>query len=569
MSAPTTDAVPWTGWLALLLAIFVYFYALDSHHAATNGDELLYTQITRVTAATGHWLPLQSEVEKHRNTKPPALFWQGIVSTDWAKNYELWRFRYPNVLYTLGIATMVFLVGRKLGGGASAGVLSSLIYLCFFGTYRYGRVFLTSAPETFWLFLPFAVLLLRSRPVAPIGWGWSAAFGLIFGLALLYKSFALAIPATAGLAWWTLHGRAYRIGAWLRGDIPQIALTGAIALAVFSLWYLLDPQRHLILGDFVLDENVGKFGTGGESYLANLLWGNSSIWRNIVSYPINAGLLAPAMVAAAVLAFRGRREMKTEESLLWIWIIVLFIVFTLPNQRDERYLLPGMPALALIIALHWQRIHAWVLGIGVAAVAVIALGLGLGAILLDRHLGTGDVYPWYFWAFIAGLVAFAITALARRSTIKSAALPAILLLYLGYGLFLIPFEGPLGAFDEKSKQFARGKSIAAPVNFGAREEIYRLLLPGSNPRPYKIRKFAGIDALRSTNDYFIVSVPLDENPLANQSALQLVGTRIQLVDRFDGKETADMLRGNVAKHLFKRDFLLANQPSTPLPPAGR
>ncbi len=111
-------AVRFTGLTASLcvaLALAAYFFALGSDHAATNGDELLYAQITRLTADTGQWLPLQSEVERHRNTKPPALFWQGLVSTDWGKHYELWRLRYPNVLYTLGIAIMVFLTGRKLG----------------------------------------------------------------------------------------------------------------------------------------------------------------------------------------------------------------------------------------------------------------------------------------------------------------------------------------------------------------------------------------------------------------------------------------------------------------------
>jgi len=568
MQSVATSNVPWTGWLALALAVFVYFFALGSDHAATNGDELLYAQITRVTAETGHWLPLQSTVEKHRNTKPPALFWQGIVSTDWAKRYELWHLRWPNVVYTLGIAIMVFLLGRKLGGGAAHGLLAALIYLCFFGTYRYGRVFLTSAPETFWLFLPFCILLLRSKSVAPIAWAWATAFGLIFGFALLYKSFALAVPAMAGLAWWTLRTRKYRAIDWLKRDAPQIALAGLISLAVFSLWYLLDPQRHLILADFILDENVGKFETDGENYFANLLWGNSSVWRNVASYPINAGLLAPAVLATAILAFRQRRKMSDPERMLWLWVIVLFVVFTLPNQRDERYLLPGMPALAVITALYWQRVPLWVSGISLLAVAVIALGFGLGGGLLTRELAEGQVYPWYFWAFVAGLIAFSVTALVRPQLTKSASLPAILMLYLAYGLFLLPFDGPLGAFDESSKNFAVDKSIAVPVNFGAREEIYRFMLSGSDPRPYQIRKFAGIDALRVGNEHFIISVPLDEDPLINQSGLRRIGTRIQPVDRFDGKETADMLRGNVAKHLFKKDFLLTSEDSSVLEPTS-
>jgi 4-amino-4-deoxy-L-arabinose transferase-like glycosyltransferase len=557
------NAVRFTGltaFLCLVLAIAAYFLALGSDHAATNGDELLYAQITRLTADTGQWLPLQSEVERHRNTKPPALFWQGIVSTDWATHYELWRLRYPSVLYTLGIAALVFLIGRKLGGTASLGLLAALVYLAFFGTYRYGRVFLTSAPETFWLFLPFGLLLLRKRPLAPIGWGWATAFGLMFGLAMLYKSFALAVPGAAGLAWWTLHAQNYRIAGWLKHDAPQIALAGLLSLGVFSLWYFLDPQRHLILADFVLDENVGKFNTEGESYFANLLWGGSSIWRNVVSYPVNAGLLAPAVLAVFVFGFLRRKQMDSNEKLLWLWLITLFVVFALPNQRDERYLLPGMPALAVLCALYWTRIPSWLFGLSLVAIAVIALGMGWGGLLLTRDLAEGPLYPWYFWVFLALLIGFVVFALVRRSAIRSTVVPAILLLYLAFALFLIPFDGPRGAFDLPAQELARGKAFPAPVNFGAREEIYRFLLPGANPRPYKLRKAPGIDELRDANELFIVTVPLRDRSVEADPRLRVVGSRLQLIDRFNNAETMDMLRGNASRSLFKEDLLVEVKP---------
>jgi 4-amino-4-deoxy-L-arabinose transferase-like glycosyltransferase len=455
---------------------------------------------------------------------------------------------------------MVFLIGRKLGGTASLGLLAALIYLAFFGTYRYGRVFLTSAPETFWLFLPFGLLLLRNRPLVPIGWGWAPLFGLMFGLAMFYKSFALAVPGTAGLAWWTLHARGYRIADWLRQDAPQIALAGALSLGVFSLWYFLDPQRHLILADFILDENVGKFDTEGENYFANLLWGGSSIWRNVVSYPINAGLLAPAAVAVFVFGFLRRKVMDGREKLLWFWLITLFVVFTLPNQRDERYLLPGMPALAVLCALYWTRMPVWLLGISLVAVAVISFGMGWGGLLLTRDLAEGPLYPWYFWVFLAALIGFALYALVRGTAIRSAVVPSILMLYLAFALFLIPFDGPRGAFDRTAQEVARNQTLPAPINFGAREEIYRFLLPGSNPRPYKIQKAPSFDELGDANELFIVTVPLQDRTIEADPRLRVVGSRLQLIDRFNNAETMDMLRGNVSRNLFKEDLLVEVQP---------
>lgn len=547
----------WPGILALLLACFVYWFALGSDHAATNGDELLYAQITRLTAATGEWLPLQSPVERHRNTKPPALFWQGIVSTDWAGHWDLWHLRYPNVIYTLAVAGMVFVLGRRLGGTPATGILASLIYLGFFGVYRYGRVFLTSAPETFWLFLPVFILSLRRPCANGLTWPLAAAFGLATGIALLYKTFALLLPAGALLAWWTLHQRSYRVRDWLFRDAPKIAAMGVIALAMFSLWYVLDPQRHLILADFIVDENLGKFDTHGRSYFLRIFWGESSVWRNVISYPLNAGLLAPAVIALFWVAFRDRRTGRPGEALLWIWIATVFVVFSIPDQRDERYLLPAMPAIAALCASYWPRLPRWALAISLLAVAVIATGMILGASLLTRDLGIGAVYPWHAWAFWGALAVFALAGIFRPALTRTFVLPSVLLLYLGYALFLLPFDGPLGEYGGAAREFARGRTIAAPVNHGSREEIFHFMLPGSRLQPYKEGKpqFT-FEYLRDNNDAFIISRPLQDHSLDNAEGIRVIGTRLNLVDRFQQSETLDMLRGNVSPHLFKKDVLV-------------
>jgi 4-amino-4-deoxy-L-arabinose transferase-like glycosyltransferase len=116
----------WFGALCLALAAFVYLDNTGSEHAATNPDELLYLQIARLTAETGHWLPLQATEVKHRNTKPPGLFWQGIATTGWGSQWELWRLRLPNALFSVLTAAMAFFVARKLGGSFSAGTVAAL-----------------------------------------------------------------------------------------------------------------------------------------------------------------------------------------------------------------------------------------------------------------------------------------------------------------------------------------------------------------------------------------------------------------------------------------------------------
>jgi 4-amino-4-deoxy-L-arabinose transferase-like glycosyltransferase len=544
------------GLFALALAVFVYLYNLGSEHAATNPDEHLYWQITRMTAEGGEWLPLQNLQEAERNTKPPALFWQGLVSTDWGKHWELWRVRLPVVLYTLATAVLVLLLGRKLGAHWRTGLIAALAFLAFFSTYRYGRVVLTSAPETFWFFLPFFVILYAKPQKTGITWTHALAFGLMVGAGLLYKSFALVLPFCLGLAWWTLHQHGYRALEWLRAAAPKIAAIGVIALGVFSLWLVLDPYPELILKDFILKENVGKFDPKGGSYFVNFFAGNYAIWRILFGYPFNAGLLAPAAVVLAVLAFRQRRELSETEKLLWIWVLAQIVFFTFPNQRDERYLLPAMPALALLLALRWEQIPRWTLGITLFAVAAIALVLGIGAIVLTGSVGEGQLYPWIFWVIICGTAAFALVGLRRKNLTHDFACPAVLLLYLAYAGFSSPFDGARGEFSREAIDAVRGRTVVLPTVFGAHDEVYRFMLPGCEVQTARFEPPAKLDELRSQHDLFILSVPASDRTTQQSPGIRVLGTRLHLVDRFTGRQSKEMLRGNVVGQLFQKDLLI-------------
>ena len=555
-----------SGWFSaacLALAAFVYLNALGSKHAATNPDELLYLQIARLTADTGQWLPLQASQDKHRNTKPPGLFWQGMVSTNWGAHWDLLHVRYPNALYTLVVAAMVLVIGRKLGGSFACGATGALAYLALFGVYRHGRVFLTSAPETFWLFAPLCLLLLR--PSNKLGWRLAAAFGVILGIALLYKSLAMAIPAAATAAWWTLHQRDYRLGEWVRTDAAKIIFLSLLSLGIFGLWFWLDPHREWIWQDFILKENVGKFDAQEGSYLTNALWGKHSIWQYAAGWATNAGLLAPAVLAVFVIAWCGRDKITQPEKLLWIWIITLFVFHLFPNLRYERYLLPAMPAVAVLCGLYWERIPRWVLALTIFSAGVISAGLLAGAVLLQKTLTTAIVYSAADWAALGGVVFFSLASLARTAWTRAFALPSVILVYLAFAVFLRPFDGPLGTYPDTAIAAAFEHDVVVPSPFYAKDEIYRLLLPGSAPKRIREKQLADALAAGKSGDLFVLTRPLNDVSLANENRLIILGRRLNLQDYFTGEQTADMLRGDVARHLFAREFLVQLQPSASAP----
>jgi hypothetical protein len=55
-------------------------------------------------------------------------------------------------------------------------------------------------------------------------------------------------------------------------------------------------------------------------------------------------------------------------------------------------------------------------------------------------------------------------------------------------------------------------------------------------------------------------VPLGDRTVEADPRLRVVGSRLQLIDRFNNAETMDMLRGHVARHLFKEDLLVEVKP---------
>ena len=197
--------LPWL-WLALVAAAaLTYLFGLGGSYVPTNGDEMVYIHIARMTAESGHWLPLQSEIIDTRNTKPPLLFWQAMVAGNWGQNWSLFALRLPSVVYTFATAALLAFFTYRMSGRVRTACIAAALYLLFFSTFRYGRAYLTSAPETFWLALPmWWVLWLRLRTAAKdatdstgMDWRTYTLMGIAMGLGAAYKSFALVAPAAA------------------------------------------------------------------------------------------------------------------------------------------------------------------------------------------------------------------------------------------------------------------------------------------------------------------------------------------------------------------------------------
>ncbi len=538
--------------LATMLAVFVYFYGLDSQHIPKNGDEYPYAHITRLTADSGHLLPLQSELDNMRNTKPPLLFWQGIASTHRGQGWTLWNLRYPSVIYTLLTAGMTFLLGWKISRNMETGFVALLIYLAFFSTYRYGRPFLVNPAEVFWFFLPFFTLLywrnsaFESRFLVPV------LMGIEVGIGLLYKSFALIAPVGLCLAWWYLHYREYRWQHCLRKDVFKVAITLTLALALFGLWFLFDPDPQAVWREFIVGENAGKFDPHG-NYLLKLLWGGSSVWALLIGYPMNAGLLAVPVAAVFVISYRRRALLIDAEKMLWIWMVALFIVFSLPSQRSARYLLEAMPGLAVLCALNWHRISHKVFVVSLLMTgSVLALFVFLSVHLQQEMIGT-EMYGLAYWTLLVMTGVLILIALFVPKFSAAIVNVTALLVLFCFAAFLSPFDGAFGNYSLDVQQYANGKDVWVPCNFRAKEEGYRFILPGAKVHGYHEDLALTATELAAKYSLFAVQVPLQDTGCAN---CKILGQRLDIRGRQSESEINKMLGGEIFRHLFVKELLI-------------
>ena len=550
-----------TAVAVLLLAFVTFLHGLGSLHIMGNGDEMVYAQITRATAASGHWLPLASEMPDMVNTKPPLLFWQGMLSTDWGRQWTLVSLRWPSLVWTFLAALLAGLVAwQTTRQNLTAGLLAASLYLGFLSTYRYGRPFLTNPPETFWVFLCFFVMLtwrprsFSSRLLFP------TLIGSIAGFALLTKSFAQLLPIGVALTWWHLYECKWNWRTFLFQRVPSLAWTAVLALGIFSLWFVLDTDPVAIWKEFVVGENIGKMSTAESSYVAAMLWGRTSIWGFCMGWFLNAGLLAFPLLGTMIRAWQRRSEATEDEKLLWILAISFFLVFCIPTQRSGRYLLEVMPAIAVLMVIHWRRLLPQAFLTTLIAAGVISTAVAWGSLALARET-SGDIFSWWHWPILIGSIALPVVALFDRLHLARYAVPSTLCAYLSLSSFVGIFDGPMGRFSPAVIATAANRVVWVPENFRAAAELERMLLPGARVRGYNTALSHRGPENMAADDLVLLILPLRE--AAPNGA---IGSRIELTSRHSREQIFELAQGRVEEHLFCRQWLLPAQSIERIPP---
>jgi hypothetical protein len=528
--------VLWAVGAALLLAA-AYLLNLGSFYAPTNGDEMVYLHIARLTSESGHWLPLVSDLQtpagaEMRNTKPPLLFWQAMAAGQWG--WDFFMLRLPYVLETLLTAGLIGWLASQLirvRPQLNKGLLAAALYLGFFATYRYGRPVLSSSIESLFLFGVCALVITKLPSWKPHPIRLAAISGLLMIPALLSKSFVLAAPVGLWLfmSLWVTSESKDTLKKFWQSAWPS-ALAVAIGVAGFALWFAVDPDPAAVWREFIVGENFSTKFSDGRSDSLPVFW---------LSPLVNAGLLFPLVIGLSVAALQAIRDKASQaspgEKLLWLWLLCWMLVFTLPSQRSSRYIIPAMPAVAALLAMYTDRIHRvwWLLTLALIALATAALGWAAHS--LDSVFPVGLGYsPLYFVAVGILLLSCALGLLSARFRVMLTAVSAVAWLAL-LGALAAPFDRDLGRFDARVTQVVAGQKMMVPQNFNAQFERFQFALntvPRVQPLPYMVSEDMTPANLLEQAPFAVIIRPLGlAKPAENARSYSIIAARLVLRGR--------------------------------------
>ncbi len=362
-------------FLGLSALVAVLWLAILPSRPLFNPDEGRYAEIPREMLATHDW------IVPHLNglayiEKPPLQYWATALSLALFGDNEF-AARLYTALSALGSILAVGLAARRLSGEAAgfraAAVLAGTLLFVILG-----QLLTLDMSLTLYMTVTLCAFLVaqRSAEEGSSSRGWMLLSWAAVALGMLTKGLvAGAIPA-AVLVLYSAYAR--DLAPWRR---LHAAAGLPLFLAITVPWYWLAARRLPdFLEFFFVHEHFARYLTpsadrqeawwffGAVFLLGSLPWTLSALRVLLLDWP----------------RFGERRGFDSGLFLkIWVWFVGVF--FSLSDSKLIPYILPAMPALALLIA----ALPANTLGRDLSRTALatlgVASGLGLLCLLAPRH----------------------------------------------------------------------------------------------------------------------------------------------------------------------------------------
>ncbi len=339
-------------YIALLALVCIRLLSMYLFPLVDN-TEARYAEIARKMLESGNWITPQFDYNTPFWGKPPLHTWLSAIGMALFGVNELGA-RILIFLCSLAVLHLSYDWVKKQSGNDSAALICVTVLASsalFFGTSAYVQTDMVLMLGTTLSMVAFYNCVTESDQ-KQVFWGYLFFVGLAIGL-LAKGPIALVLTGLPLFLWVSLGGR------WrLLAQLPIIS--GTILMVILTLpWYALAEQRtpgflnYFIVGEhfyrFTVPEWQGDLYGSGHARPKGLIW---LYWL--------AAFLPWTFWALSIRLKNGLTDLRhlTKDqdwiSYLMLWAISAPVIFTVAANILVPYVLPSIPALAILLVLVLQ-----------------------------------------------------------------------------------------------------------------------------------------------------------------------------------------------------------------------
>ncbi|HEX3094426.1 MAG TPA: glycosyltransferase family 39 protein, partial [Candidatus Angelobacter sp.] len=342
-------------FLALIVLVWVVIYLGSLFQPPLMDDaDTVHAEAAREMVETGDWVTLKINGGFRYLEKAPLMYWLVAASYKIFGVHD-WSARLPIALGMLALLLVVYRIGRRFYSD-EGGLYAALALGTGFGPFIYTRFMIPEMLVALWLAMGFDFFLASveqsergEQPSLLVCWGFAATMALnvltkgLIGLVFPVGTIFIYLLLTKNLR-----------------HLLRLSLFSSflVFLLIAAPWHLLAVLRNPAQGEargffwfYFVNEHFlrflkKRFPADYDTVPLWLFWGLMLVWL----MPWTAFLAqAIRQVPAKLAAFRaglGAQQRATLIFALWPLVILLFFSF---SSRQEYYVLPGLPGVALLL----------------------------------------------------------------------------------------------------------------------------------------------------------------------------------------------------------------------------
>jgi 4-amino-4-deoxy-L-arabinose transferase-like glycosyltransferase len=347
------------GLLWLLIALWLLLYGSFTlvQPPLLDDADSVHAEVAREMVARHDWITLYANGVRYLE-KAPLLYWSMAASFR-CFGAHTWSARLPLALYTLLLLLVVYALGQRCFSNALAGFYASLVLLTSFGLFIFTRILIPDAMVCLWLTLAMLCFwrsLAQPTRANAAGFACACALGVLtkglIGVVFPLLIVAVYLAMTRNFAhlrrWHPLLGTMiffaiatpWHVAAGMAN--PTQGHPGALPTPgnVHGFYWFYFVNEHLLR---YLDRRVPR---DYDTVPLALFWGLLLVW--LLSW---SAFLGQALCRVPLRRWWRKAPLNETERarlLLFCWAAVPMMFFSF-STRQEYYVLPAMPALALLL----------------------------------------------------------------------------------------------------------------------------------------------------------------------------------------------------------------------------